>query len=116
MPDFVIIPIENIIDRNQAFTGVAADEKRRQAVTGCYGSHYYYDAARERIASIVRSLVKGHFFVDGNKRTALFVYLVLSELNNLRHIEDDEELVRLFVELAASYKSVEEFARALFPG
>lgn len=116
MPDLVLIPIESIIDRNYDFTGVKCDEKRRKAVEGCYSSFYYYDTPQQQIASIVASLVKGHFFIDANKRTALFTYLLLSELNHIEHIEDEEKLADIFVEIAASHKSVEECAKTLFPG
>lgn len=115
MSELVIIPIENIIDKNYDFIGVKCDAKRRQAVEGCYSSFYYYDTPQQQITSIVVSLVKGHFFVDANKRTALFTYIILSELNHIKHIENEEELVRTFVEIAASHKSVEEYAQMLFP-
>lgn len=115
MPPFVIVPVENIIDRNYAFTGVESDTQRKQAVEACYSSFLYYDSPRKRIASIVASLIKGHFFVDGNKRTALFVYILLSELNKIKYIDNAEEQVKTFVEIAASHKTVEEYADLLFP-
>lgn len=115
MAELTIIPVESIIDRNYYFTGVTYDEKRKDAVEGCYSSFFYYDTPQKQIASIVASLVKGHFFVDGNKRTALFVYIMLSELNHVKYIDDEEEQVRVFVEMASSHKSVEEYAAMLFP-
>lgn len=115
MSEIVILPIESIIDKNYDFTGVKCDEKRGKAVEVCYSSFYYYKTLQQQIASIVASLVKGHFFIDANKRTALFTYILLSELNHINHIEDEEEQVRVFVEIAASHKSVEEYAKMLFP-
>lgn len=115
MSELVIIPIENIIDKNYDFTGVKCDEKRRKAVEGCYSSFYYYDTPQQQITSIVVSLVKDHFFIDANKRTALFTYILLSELNHIKYIKDEDEQVRVFVELATSHKSIEEYARMLFP-
>lgn len=114
MSEITIFPIENIIDKNYEFTGVKCDDRRKNAVAGCYSSFYYYDTPQQQITSIVVSLVKGHFFIDANKRTALFTYILLSQLNNLKHIEDEEEHVRVFVEIATSHKSIEEYAKLLF--
>lgn len=43
----------------------------------------FYPSTKEKIAKIVVSLVRLHPFVDGNKRTALAVLIVLSDLNGL---------------------------------
>lgn len=44
----------------------------------------FYPSTKEKIAKIVVSLVRLHPFVDGNKRTALAVLIVLSDLNGLQ--------------------------------
>lgn len=54
--------------------------------------------------------------MDGNKRTALMVYLILSFLNDVESIRNNEDLVRVFVALAASRGDVAAAARLLFPG
>lgn len=115
MSKIKIISIENITDKNYEFTGVKCDEKRRSAVEGCYSSFYYYDTLQQQITSIVVSLVKGHFFIDANKRTALFTYILLAELNNINYIQNEEEQVRVFIEIATSQKSIDEFTKILFP-
>lgn len=71
--------------------GVKCDEKRKETVAGCYSGFYYYEIPKWQIAGIVVSLIKGHFFIDGNKRTALSTYIVLSEANNLKYIEDEQK-------------------------
>lgn len=114
MPQLTIAPIEIIIERNFRFTGIRCDERRAKAAAACYSRFCYYDSLQEQLASIVLSLVKGHFFADGNKRTALFTYLLLSELNGLAHIEDTQELVETFVELAAGQADVGQCARLLY--
>ena len=50
----------------------------------CMSSFYYYDSDEEQIASIVLSLVKGHYFMDGNKRTAFSVFVILCKFNNIK--------------------------------
>lgn len=111
----VIIPVEAIIERNRQFTGNACSEERGRAVGASFAGICYYATLEEQIASIVTSLVKGHFFIDGNKRIALFVYLILAELNKIGHIEDNTRLADLFVEMAASSGDVNRNARLLFP-
>lgn len=114
MSEITIFPIENITDKNYEFTGVKCDNKRKNSVEGCYSSFYYYDTPQQQIASIVVSLVKGHFFIDANKRTALFTYILLSQLNNLKYIEDEEEQVQVFVEIATSHKVLKNMLNYYF--
>lgn len=53
--------------------------------------------------------------MDGNKKTALSTYLVLARANSLKYISDTQEQARVFIEIAASHKSIEECARMIFP-
>lgn len=115
MPDLMILSEEDIIAENYRLTGIVCDEEREKAIGGCYSSFYFYKSPQEQITSIVISLVKGHFFIDGNKRTALSAYLVLSQANGIKHIDDARELIRVFIEMAASHKPIDECARILFP-
>lgn len=110
-----LIPVEAIIQENVRLTGNPCAAARRRLVEGCYSSFHYYDTAELRIASIVASLVKGHFFVDGNKRTALSTYLVLVIANDLDFIRNPEEQARVLVELAGSKMTGPEIADRLFP-
>lgn len=116
MAEIIIVSVEDIVRENYRFTGIVCDAGRKKTAEGCYSSFYYYETPQEQITSIVVSLIKGHFFIDGNKRTALSTYLVLSQANGLKHIENEEEQVRIFVEIATSHKSIEEYAMMLFPG
>lgn len=114
MAEIILIPLQAIIERNEVFTSNICDIERKKALQACYGSFYYYEKAEEQIASIILSLVKDHFFIDGNKRTALFTYILLSEINKLEYLTDSNEQVRTFIKLAASHDSVEEIAKILF--
>ncbi|HKQ69331.1 MAG TPA: type II toxin-antitoxin system death-on-curing family toxin [Polyangiaceae bacterium] len=51
----------------------------------------------EKAAAYLFHLVKNHPFVDGNKRTALAVSLVVLRLNGIRVHATDDELVDLVV-------------------
>lgn len=115
MSEITIIPVEDIIHENFVLTGIPCDDKRAKAVAGCYSSYYYYESLQEQIASIVVSLIKGHFFLDGNKRTALSTYLVLSRINGLKHITDIQKQADVFVEIASTHKDMPDYVKLLFP-
>ena len=115
MPEITIISIDDIINENFILTGVKCDERRAKSVDGCYSSYYYYDTFQEQITSIVVSLIKGHFFIDGNKRTALSTYIVLSQVNGLKYIEDTQRQVDVFVEIATTHKDISDYVKLLFP-
>ena len=61
------------------------------------------------------SLLKGHFFQDGNKRTALAVYLDLCQNNGIQIISDQDRLGDVFIDIAATQRDITENARLLFP-
>lgn len=116
MAEILLIPIEDIIACNHEFTGLPCDPKRCENVGACYSSFYFYGTIEEQITSIVVSLAKGHFFVDGNKRTALYAYIMLCEINGLSYIQDTDEQVRIFVDIARSRMDMKRCLEMLFPG
>lgn len=78
-------------------------------------SYSYFDTVQEQITSIVVSLLKGHFFQDGNKRTALAVYLDLCQNSGIQFISDQDRLGDVFIDIAANQRDITENARLLFP-
>lgn len=83
-------------------------------VEGCLSSFYYYEGKENQIASIVLSLVKGHFFADGNKRTATTVLKMLMHMNNIVVEPAQEKAAEVILTAAESDLSVEEFSKLLF--
>lgn len=115
MATIFLVPLESITEQNEAFTGITCDESRKKTLSACYSSFYYYGSIEEQIASIVMSIIKDHYFIDGNKRTALFTYIMLAKINGLKFINKTNEQVETFISLAASHNSVEQSALILFP-
>lgn len=109
------ITVEALVKINEFLTGTPCTEERHQKLKACLSSFAYYDKLEEQAASIILSLLKGHFFVDGNKRTALAAYLDLAQNNNLNIVSDRERLGELFIELAKGSNSVPGSAEILFP-
>jgi death on curing protein len=59
-----------------------------------------YQEPDEKIAVITYSLIKNHGFVDGNKRIGVAVMLLLLQLNAIKIVYTQKELVELGVGIA----------------
>ena len=60
-------------------------------------------------AGLAFSLIKNHPFLDGNKRTGFVVMLAFLEVNGWDFDADEEDIVNIFVDLAAGNLSENEF-------
>ncbi|MDR0571962.1 MAG: Fic family protein [Rickettsiales bacterium] len=99
-----IVLIHNSIDSKGGING---------SIDSCFASAEYYNTVELKISSIVRSLVKNHYFLDGNKRTSAVVYVLLCEENNLKPKSDDE-LGNIMLKIAVENMSVEDITKILF--
>ena len=109
------LDIDAVVLINEALTSNRCSEGRKQRVGGCLSSYSYYDTVREQITSIVVSLLKGHFFQDGNKRTALAIYLDLCQNNGIKFLSDQDRLGDVLIDIAANQRGITENTRLLFP-
>lgn len=59
-----------------------------------------YATVEEKIVAYLYFIIKNHPFTDGNKRTAVLVFLVLGRMNDLRqHLENyDLDALSVFLE------------------
>lgn len=107
-----IISQDTIADINYKLVGSkrVGDEKYKS----CLSSFYYYETDKEQIASIVLSLIKGHYFMDGNKRTAYAVLAILSDFNGMTIRKSDEQIAKIIVEIAENNYSVQTVANLIF--
>lgn len=64
----------------------------------------------ELAASLCRSIVKGHAFVDGNKRSGLVAAVAFLSLNGFEFVPEEDEIAPMIEGLAAS--NVDELALA----
>ena len=108
------LDIDAVVLINEALTGNRCSEERKQRVGGCLSSYSYYDTVREQITSIVVSLLKGHFFQDGNKRTALAIYLDLCQNNGIKFLSDQDRLGDVLIDIAANQRGITENTRLLY--
>lgn len=80
--------------------------------SSCLSSYSYYDTIEEQIASIVYNIVKNHYFVDGNKRTAYVVLIKLCEDNNVRlNNKDKADIIN---EIASKKMDISQVVELLF--
>lgn len=59
-----------------------------------------YQTIEEKAARQAYGIIRNHPFLDGNKRTGLFVMLTFLELNNIRLKFSQSELVKLGIRIA----------------
>lgn len=108
------IPVNAIAEINSKITGRPVAAERLEKLKGSLGSYFYYEKPEAQAASIIYALIKDHFFIDGNKRTAFVTYMALAKINGLPFLKKPKLQADAFVWLAAECGSVEECARRLF--
>lgn len=107
------LSIDIICQLNQKLTGNETDEMRKSKVGSCLSSYYYYDNAHDQISSIINSIIKNHYFVDGNKRTGVLVLYLLAEFNNLTLV-DNNVLKDVIIDIANNHYSAEKISSLIF--
>lgn len=95
-------------------SGGVRDVGRLEAVIACQHQAVFgvevYGTLFEKAAAMVRGLVADHPFVDGNKRTAMLVGLVLVESNGWKFVAQKGEIEDYAVYVATQHPSVDEIA------
>ena len=62
----------------------------------------YYRTATDKAGALLRSMIKNHPFVDGNKRIGMATTFIFLAFNGYVFAPTNEEMVRFALELAAS--------------
>lgn len=65
-----------------------------------------YVGVHEKAAALVRSIVGGHPFTDGNKRTAMLAATTLMEINGWKFVAKKGELEDFAVQVAVDHLDV----------
>lgn len=74
----------------------------------------YYTSINDKISSIIRSIVKNHAFTDGNKRTAVLFFLLMTKAAKIEILLSKDQLATVFVKIANGNYTVEEITQLLF--
>lgn len=71
----------------------------------------FYPTIEEKAARQAYGIIRNHPFLDGNKRTGLFVMLVFLELNSIKLYFSQSELVELGVGVAEGKTDPEQITK-----
>ena len=66
----------------------------------------YYDSDEDKMASVIRSIIRNHYFADGNKRTALAIYDLFMSEGKRPEKYKQEELGKVFEDIAEHNYSI----------
>lgn len=84
----------------------------KNSISSCLVSWEYYETLPLKISSVVRSIIKNHYFKDGNKRTAFAVFTILCWANNLELKSKNWDSI--FIDIASNNYNVEKISKMLF--
>lgn len=59
-----------------------------------------YPSTVAKIARITCDIIRNHPFVDGNKRTGIYVMMILLELNDIQTAFTDDDIIRIGLDIA----------------
>lgn len=62
--------------------------------------HGYYHRIFQKAAALLHGVVSNHGFVDGNKRTALYLVELLVRRSGYVLVEEDDKIVQMVVDVA----------------
>lgn len=72
--------------------------------------HGYHRLIYQKVAALLHGIVSNHGFVDGNKRTALYLVELMVQRSGYEFVEDDMEIVETITSVARGETSYEELA------
>ena len=85
--------------RRGAAPGILNENALRSALARPY--HGYHRFIREKAAALVHGIVSNHGFVDGNKRTALYLVELMLRRSGYRLVEEDVAIADAITAVAA---------------
>ncbi len=92
-------------------SGILNEHAIRSAIARPY--HGYYETLHEKVATLIHGIVSNHGFVDGNKRTSLYLAALLIHNSGYELLVDFDTMVETILAVARSEMSLEELSRWL---
>lgn len=100
-----------IVKVNAKLGGAVLNEN---SLLSIFSSVEYYETIEEKIACIVRGLIKNHAFTDANKRTANLAFYALCDKNGIPVTKTSEQMFEITIDIATHHYSVEKVKSILF--
>ncbi len=91
--------------------GILNEHAIRSALARPY--HGYFESLHEKAAALIHGVVSNHGFVDGNKRTALYLAILLIRRSGYQTRVNPEAMVEVITSVARGEISLEELAEWL---
>ena len=79
-----------------------------EAAFAGFGDKEFYPTKEEKGARLGYTLISNHAFVDGNKRIGIYVMMSFLEMNGIRLVCTDNEIVHVGLSVADGSMSYEE--------
>lgn len=103
------------IRANSEITGMKLNIRDKSTLESTFSSCIYYDTDRLQASSIVCKLSQNQSFIDGNKRTALFMLNYYDMVYNLgKKNMNDYEVSDLILKTANDHLAPEQFSKLAF--
>lgn len=100
----IIEPQKHLIDRYGGIHGIRDKGILDSALNAPFqtfsGSELYPDII-EKAARLGYGLIKGHAFIDGNKRIGTHAMLIFLLLNDIELVYSDVDLIKMILDVAA---------------
>ena len=83
--------------------GVRDDGLLESALESCFATfdgQELYPTKIEKAAKLGYSLVSNHAFIDGNKRIGIYVMLTFLEINGIKIVAENQDIVNIGLSLA----------------
>ena len=95
--------------RGGAAPGILNESNIRSALARPY--HGYHHFIHEKATALVHGIVSSHGFVDGNKRTALYLVELMLRRSGYELVEDDIAIADTITSVAAGQMDYEALAQ-----
>lgn len=83
-------------------------ESAIESVFSTFDGQELYPTKEEKGARLGYALISNHAFVDGNKRIGMYVMMTFLEVNGIRLVCTDDEIVAVGLSIAAGQMKYEE--------
>ena len=93
-------------------SGIVNEDAVLSAIARPY--HGYHRFIYQKAAALLHGVISSHGFIDGNKRTALYLVELMVERSGYEFVEEDMVIVEVITSVAraeTSYKDLAEWFR-----
>ena len=112
--ELVLPSAADIVKTNEELLSIRVESDRALKVSSCFSSYFYYEDTYDQISSIILNLIKNHYFIDANKRTAFLTFVSICEVNGITNLKPKLQYADIFESIAAKHYTVQQVSKLLF--